>query len=78
MQQILSNGQKGLKISIPCPNVTNVCFGGKELHDMFVITARENLSQSKLKKYPLSGSIFKINLKSFGIKGKKEYLFKDS
>ena len=66
-------GQKIHKINLPAKNVTNCTFGGMKNDELFVSTARKNMSLKELKKYPLSGSLFRIKT---NIKGKKTTTFK--
>lgn len=66
-------GQKIHKINLPAKNVTNCTFGGIKNDELFVSTARKNMSLKELKKYPLSGSLFRIKT---NIKGKKTTTFK--
>lgn len=51
---------------VPSPNVTSVAFGGADLGTLFVGSARENLSESDLQDFPLSGSIFAFDLGTTG------------
>lgn len=60
------------KISVPAPNVASCAFGGKDLKDLYITTARAGLSKEKLEKYPESGSLFKCHP---GIKGMKTNYF---
>jgi sugar lactone lactonase YvrE len=46
-------------ISIPTPNVTNICFGGKELNRIFVTTASNNLNTDNIVS-EFDGAIFEI------------------
>ena len=66
-------GQKIHQIYLPAKNVTNCAFGGKKNDELFVSTARKDMSFNELKKYPLSGSLFRIKT---NIKGKKTMAFK--
>ena len=68
-------GQKIHQIYLPAKNVTNCAFGGKKNDELFVSTARKDMSFNELKKYPLSGSLFRIKT---NIKGKKTMAFKTS
>jgi sugar lactone lactonase YvrE len=52
------NGRLLDKITVPVPNVTSCAFGGEQLDELFITTAREHLSEEELKKYPGSGSVF--------------------
>lgn len=53
-------GEIDFSISLPTSNVTNVCFGGKDLDRLFVTTARRGLGDSTLAAEPLAGSLFEI------------------
>jgi len=54
-------GEKIGKIEIPVPNVTSCIFGGNDLDELYITTAREGLKKDYLKKYPLSGGLFKAS-----------------
>ena len=67
-----STGKKIDKIRIPVPNVTSCIFGGKNLDELFITTARADLKEDDLKKYPLSGGLFKA---ATSVKGRILYKF---
>ena len=46
------------KILVNAPNVTSCAFGGDDMRQLFITTAREGLKDEQLKQYPLSGSLF--------------------
>ena len=54
-------------IKIPAPYVTSVAFGGPQLDELYVTTAKIFLSEEQLKKYPESGSTFRVT--GVGVKG---------
>lgn len=60
-------GQLINKIEVPVPLITSCTFGGPDKSRLFVSTARSGLSDSQLKKYPLSGSIFVIDTITHGL-----------
>ena len=66
-------GNKIHKVKFPAKNITNCTFGGMQNDELFISTARKDMSSEELKKYPLSGSLFKIKT---NVKGKKTKLFK--
>jgi len=66
-------GQKIHQICLPAKNVTNCAFGGIENDELFISTARKGMSSKELKKYPLSGSLFRVKT---NIKGTKIKPFK--
>ena len=66
-------GKKMHKVYLPAKNITNCTFGGYNNSELFVSTARKGMKKNEIKKYPLSGSLFKIKT---NVKGKKAKLFK--
>ena len=66
-------GKKIHKIYLPAKNITNCTFGGSKYNELYVSTARKDLKIKDIKKYPLSGSLFKIKM---NIKGKATQSFK--
>jgi sugar lactone lactonase YvrE len=46
------------KIRVPAPNVTSCAFGGPNLDQLWITTARQGLSAEQLKAYPESGDVF--------------------
>ena len=78
VQEFKEDGSYGNKIYIPCPQVTCVCIGGKNLDVVFITTAKENWTSELDKKYPLAGSIFYAKLNLFSnAKGRKINMFDD-
>ncbi|RHJ92143.1 SMP-30/gluconolactonase/LRE family protein [Parabacteroides bouchesdurhonensis] len=51
-------GELLAKVEVPAPNVTSCAFGGKNMNELYITTARNGLSEEELKEYPLSGSLF--------------------
>ncbi len=45
-------------VEVPCSQVTSCTFGGPNLDRLFITTARIGISEEKLAKEPLAGSIF--------------------
>jgi len=68
-----SKGKRIYEIIIPAKNITNCVFGGINNNELFISTARKGLTPKDRKKYPLSGSLFKVKL---NIKGKKSQSYK--
>lgn len=56
------------KIEMPAPNVASCAFGGKDLTELYITTARAGLSPELLKKYPDSGSLFVYKSNVKGVK----------
>lgn len=61
------------QISIPAKQVTSCCFGGRNLDELYVTSARTGLDDAELQRYPHSGGVFRIKL---SVKGSPTYYFK--
>ncbi len=48
-------------------NVTSCALGGKDMDQLFITTARAELSEEQLQQYPLSGSLFIVETKIKGV-----------
>jgi sugar lactone lactonase YvrE len=55
-----ATGQLAAEIPLPAFNVSSCTFGGPDLTDLYVTSAREGMSPEQLTKYPLSGGLFRI------------------
>ena len=66
-------GTKIHQIFLPVKNVTNCTFGDLKNDELFISTARKDMNSNELKKYPLSGSLFRVKM---NVKGKKTTSFK--
>jgi sugar lactone lactonase YvrE len=67
-------GQKLGYIPLPVANVTSCTFGGEELSDLYITSAKAGLRESELNEQPLAGAIFVI--RNPGHKGEKAFVFK--
>ncbi|MGK9149339.1 SMP-30/gluconolactonase/LRE family protein [Plantibacter flavus] len=56
-----ADGEVEERLDVPAPNVTSVAFGGPGLGTLFVGTARENLSEEDLERFPCSGGILRFD-----------------
>lgn len=54
-------------IDLPVPNVTCPAFGGADMKTLYITTARENLTPEQLEEFPLSGSVFAIDVDVAGL-----------
>ncbi|WP_088049445.1 SMP-30/gluconolactonase/LRE family protein [Virgibacillus dakarensis] len=59
-------------IYIPTSNVTSCVFGGEEMKDLYITTARQDLAKDELEREPLAGNIFCIKT---NFKGAPTYQF---
>ncbi|TYP98185.1 sugar lactone lactonase YvrE [Tenacibaculum adriaticum] len=66
-------GKVDRKIEVPAHNISSCAFGGENFDTLYITTARVDMTDDELKKYPLSGSIFKVIP---GVKGVKSTFFK--
>ncbi len=55
------------QVSIPALHSSACVFGGKDRNELFVTSARKGMSEADLKKYPLSGGLFKVITKAEGM-----------
>jgi len=68
------NPQKGElieKIEVPVPQVSSCSFVGENLDNLLITTARENMKEDELKKYPQSGDTFLVKLNVKGVASNK-------
>ncbi|MET3504600.1 SMP-30/gluconolactonase/LRE family protein [Halalkalibacter oceani] len=66
-------GERIGEVAVPAKQVTSCCFGGEQLDELFITTARRGLSEEELQRYPHSGGVFHIKP---GVKGTPSYSFK--
>lgn len=55
----IETGAIVFEVNVPVPKVTSCAFGGANLNELYITTASYLMNKSILKKYPLSGSLFK-------------------
>ncbi len=55
-----ASGKLLQEIPFPAFNVSSCAFGGADLTDLFVTTARKELDAEQLRQYPLSGGLFRL------------------
>ena len=56
------------QISVPALHTSSCVFGGKDMNELYVTSARVGMSEADLKKYPLSGGLFKVVTKVEGMR----------
>ena len=61
-----ANGDLLEKIAIPVPDVTSCAFVGENLDHLIITTAKGDLNEDELKKYPESGNVFYLKMKVRG------------
>lgn len=65
-------GDKLEFIPVPAVNVTSCTFGGEEMDELYITTARTRTTEEDLQKYPHAGGVFKVKT---GVKGCLNYSF---
>ncbi|CAM3911742.1 SMP-30/gluconolactonase/LRE family protein [Alkalicoccus chagannorensis] len=63
------------KIELPASRVTSCCFGGRDMDELYITTARGGLSDEELEEQPHAGGIFRLKL---DVRGARSYRFQDS
>lgn len=61
------------EISVPASQVTSCTFGGRNMDELYITTARTGLSEKQLENEPHAGGLFRIKL---DVKGAPSYRFK--
>jgi sugar lactone lactonase YvrE len=62
-----------MHISLPVARITSCAFGGERLEDLYITSAKVDLSDEEIKEQPLAGSLFV--LKNSGFKGTRAFEF---
>ena len=55
-----NTGQLLEQIPVPARNVSSCVFGGTNLNELYITSARKGLDEATLKQYPLTGGVFRI------------------
>jgi sugar lactone lactonase YvrE len=55
------------QIKVPAFNVTSCVFGGKDMNELYITTARKGMDEAGLKSYPLSGGLFRVQTNTTGM-----------
>ncbi|MCP1183507.1 SMP-30/gluconolactonase/LRE family protein [Paenibacillus sp. 1781tsa1] len=63
------------QIDIPADQVTSCCFGGPDLEELYITTARIGIKEERLKETPDAGSLFVIRP---GVKGQETHAYGSS
>jgi sugar lactone lactonase YvrE len=62
-----ATGQIECEIPMPARNVTSVAFGGADLDELYVTTARVGMSPEQRHEFPHAGSLFRVKLPYRGV-----------
>ncbi len=55
------------QVSIPALQTSSCVFGGTDRNELYITSARKGMSEADLKKYPLSGGLFKVTTNITGM-----------
>ncbi len=58
-------------VKMPVQRPTSCAFGGPDLNELYITSARVGLSQAKLKKQPLAGDVFRLKVEAKGLEEPK-------
>jgi len=58
-------------VTLPVKQVTSCCFGGKDMSELFITTARYAMNSESLAKEPLAGSLFRLSTTFKGSKSNR-------
>lgn len=61
------NGKKLMEVHVPAARVSSCVFGGENLNELYITTARFGISVEGLLKQPLAGGIFKLKTNVRGL-----------
>ena len=57
------------KVNVPAHNVTSCSFGGANFKTLYMTSSSLDMTEEEKEKYPLAGSVFKVELKIKGVPG---------
>jgi len=62
-----STGQLLAQVSVPALQTSSCVFGGRDMNELYITSARIGMSEADLLKYPLSGGLFKVTTNTVGM-----------
>lgn len=68
-----ATGERLHAIELPCEQVTSCAFGGPDLGDLYITTARVGYTPEKLAEQPLAGRLFRVRP---GVKGVRASVYR--
>lgn len=66
------SGERAAEYALPATQVTSCAFGGRDLDELYVTTARSGLDEDALEAQPLAGDLFRIRP---GVRGQRVHAF---
>ncbi|WP_234567879.1 SMP-30/gluconolactonase/LRE family protein [Rhodohalobacter sp. 614A] len=62
------SAQIEFQVELPVPQVTSCTFGGSNMNELYITTAREHMTKKEIAEVPLSGSLFRAVVPFRGLK----------
>jgi sugar lactone lactonase YvrE len=69
-----ADGRLDVEVALPVTNPTSMAFGGPELTDLYITSAKHRLSAAQLAREPLAGSLLRVRP---GVRGRLPHRFGD-
>ncbi len=66
-------GRRHAKIDVPAAHVTACAFGGEELGELYITSARDGLSEQDAREQPYAGGLFRTNV---GVRGVPSFTYR--
>lgn len=67
VQRFRADGSPDMRVTLPVPNVTCCCIGGRQMNRMFITTARAGMPDKALSATPSAGGVFVVDLPVRGL-----------
>lgn len=67
VERYAPSGELLLQVTLPCPNVTKIAFGGSDLRTAFVTTAWKGMTLAQRRREPLAGALFTFRAPAPGL-----------
>jgi sugar lactone lactonase YvrE len=61
-------GREVSRLRLPAANVTACAFGGDDLRDLYVTTARVGVAPDELRDQPAAGGLFRVRVDAPGVR----------
>ena len=68
-----NTGKRHAKVDVPARNVTSCAFGGDDLSDLYITSARQGNTPEQLKDQPYAGGLFRVKV---GVRGVPAFAFR--
>jgi sugar lactone lactonase YvrE len=62
------SGQLLERVPVPALQASSCAFGGRDLNELYITSARKGMTESQLSRYPLSGGLFVVRTDTTGMR----------